>query len=152
MRKNSICSSLISAAITALVMGFVFVGCATTTVSIYDRSTPVSESSAISPAHTLTITHIDDKPFMLSGDALGERWLLIPSGAHTITLNFSEYRNNATYTANGLKATVSFEPGHYYRISDKHIDGQRITVMVFDDTDENRRGVEEVRRKVEAMR
>jgi hypothetical protein len=138
--------------LSGLFAGLSLSGC--TTVKSYDRSTPVSESSAISPGYDLTITHIDDKPFSFS-TGVAVSWLLIPAGVHTIKANFYVNTGKSDFTAKGIEtAPHDFKPGHYYYISSQtNFAARTVSMRIIDATSsETDKDVLAAKKKVESMR
>jgi hypothetical protein len=160
MKKKSKRIMFFVMAVSVLFAGLSLSGCATITVRTYDKSTPVSESSAIYPLIGLTIVYIDGNPITtnsglfimgVSNGWITNKWLLIPAGAHTITVNYYNYGTG--YGAEITTAPYEFEAGHYYKIWDDSADDGRVSLTVVDVTGrESDKDVAAARKKIEAMR
>jgi hypothetical protein len=141
MRKNSICSRLTGAVLTALAVGFVLGGCSampryygqienypvTNDYKLVDDPAPDEELCTLVIAGTLELVRIGEPGQIWEDGSYGGNgtcYLKITAGERT--LEFDYFSSNTTHTgdwiitetskANSISITYEFEPGHTYRV------------------------------------
>jgi hypothetical protein len=152
MKKNLFWGNVLS-----VVIGLSLSACASgASVKFHDDSIPIDESSAVTVNIGLQITNIDDKPIMhnaifniaLSNGWATNRWVLIPSGEHSLE---GIYRGPQG-SADGLRSiSYNFKPGHYYFLNPE-FDNNKVYISILDVTSNSTDRVRKAKKKIDNMR